>query len=59
MIFWRKIDVFGVLSRISLPTGLCVLYANFLGKKCARANFYTFRMSDHEDRHGHDNIQKW
>ena len=45
MVFWRKIDVYSVLLRILLPTGLRVFCANFLGQKCARANFNVFRMS--------------
>ena len=39
------LEKIGVLSRILLPTGLRVFCANFLGQKCARANFNVFRMS--------------
>ena len=46
MVFLGKIVVYGVLSRILQPTGLRVFCAIFWGKKCARANLYTFRMSD-------------
>ena len=42
----EKNRVHGVLSWILLPTGLSVFCANFLGKKCARVNFYVFRMSE-------------
>ena len=46
VVFWRKIGVYGVLSRILFPMCLRVFCANFLDKNCARSNFYAFCMSE-------------
>ena len=56
VVFLGKIVVYGVLSRILLPTGLRVFVLIFFGQKCACANFYVFRISARNirSRHGKD-----